>query len=99
MLSSLSDKTIVKSKRIKYDFAAQPWKYSGPGGWHFISLPKKLAKEMRDVLKPEEEGWGRLKVIAKIGNSEWQTAVWFDTRLNTTSIKSRNPGKRKSYYW
>ena len=39
--------TIVKSKGIKYEFAARPWQYNGPGGWHFISLPKNLAKEIR----------------------------------------------------
>lgn len=75
--------TIVKSKGIKYEFAARPWQYNGPGGWHFISLPKNLAKEIRNALKSEEEGWGRLKGIAKIGNSEWKTAIWFDTKMNT----------------
>jgi len=72
----------VKSKGIKYEFAARPWQYNGPGGWHFISLPTNLAKEIRNALK-SEEGWGRLKAIAKIGNSEWKTAIWFDTKLNT----------------
>jgi hypothetical protein len=24
-----------------------------------------------------------LKAIAKIGNSEWKTAIWFDTKMNT----------------
>ena len=74
---------MVKSKGIKYEFTALPWQYNGPGGWHFISLPKSLAKEIRHALKSEEEGWGRLKATAKIGNSEWQTAIWFDTKTNT----------------
>jgi len=74
---------IMNSKGIKYGFTATPWQYIGPGGWYFVSLPKKLAKEIRNALKSEEEGWGRLKVIARIGNSEWKTAIWFDTKLNT----------------
>lgn len=73
----------MKSKGIKYEFAAKPWQYSGPAGWHFVSLPKKLAKEIRNTLKSEEEGWGRLKATAKIGKSEWKTAIWFDTKMNT----------------
>jgi hypothetical protein len=73
----------MKSKGIKYEFTAKPWQYSGPAAWHFISLPKKLAKEIRKDLKSEEEGWGRLKAIAKIGNSEWKTAIWFDTKMDT----------------
>jgi len=68
---------------IKYEFEAEPWLYSGTGGWHFISLPVELAKEIRTYLKSEEEGWGRLKVRAKIGETEWKTAIWFDTKSNT----------------
>ena len=30
-----------------------------------------------------EEGWGRLKAIAKLGNSQWETAIWFDTKHKT----------------
>ena len=68
---------------IKYKFTAKPWLYAGPSGWHFVSLPKKLAQEIRNALKTEEEGWGRLKAKVKIGNSEWKTAIWFDTKMNT----------------
>jgi len=73
----------MKPAGIKYEFTAAPWQYEGPGGWIFVSLPKVLAKEIRDALKSEEEGWGRLKVTARIGSSEWGTAIWFDTKSNT----------------
>lgn len=69
--------------KIKYVFSGKPWQYPSSGGWHFVSLPQKMSKEIRDSLKSEEEGWGRLKAIAKIGNSEWKTAIWFDTKINT----------------
>ena len=35
------------------------------------------------MLKMEETGWGRLKAVARIGNSEWKTAIWFDTNHRT----------------
>lgn len=73
----------MKIKGIKYEFIAKPWQYTGPGAWHFVSLPNELAKEIRNALKSEEEGWGRLTATAKIGNSEWKTAIWFDTKVNT----------------
>lgn len=71
------------SSKIRYEFIAKPWQYAGPNGWHFVSLPKSLSKEIRKALKSQEEDWGRLKAIAQIGNSEWQTAIWFDTKMNT----------------
>lgn len=70
-------------KGIKYEFIAEPWQYAGPGGWHFVSLPKTISTEIRNLFKQEEEGWGRLKAIAKIGNNEWKTAIWFDSKWNT----------------
>ena len=73
----------MKSQKLKYEFIAKPWQYPGQNGWHFISLPKKLSKEIRNALRSEEEGWGRLRAMARIGNSEWNTAIWFDTKLNT----------------
>jgi hypothetical protein len=69
--------------KIKYEFIAEVWKHSSPGGWYFISLPKEFSSEIRENLKSEEEGWGRLKAIAKIGNCEWKTAIWFDTKRST----------------
>jgi hypothetical protein len=73
----------MPNKGIKYEFTARLWKFSGPGGWHFISFPEGLAKEIRNILKSEEEGWGRSRAIVKVGNSEWKAAIWFDTKLGT----------------
>jgi hypothetical protein len=60
----------VKSGGIKYEFTAYAWQYAGPGGWYFVSLPKDLSQEIRNILKSEEEGWGRLKATVQIGSSE-----------------------------
>ena len=68
--------------KIKFEFSATVWQYSSPGGCYFISLPKRLSKEIRKYFKKEEEGWGRLKAIAKIGDNELETAIWFDTKAD-----------------
>lgn len=57
------------------------WRH--PAGWYFLSLPPVMAAEIREALKWQEEGWGRLKARARIGNADWDTAIWFDTRLFT----------------
>ncbi len=59
------------------------WKHESPGGWHFVSLPKNVSLEIRGNLKWQEEGWGRMKAFAKIGELTWETAIWFDTKRNT----------------
>lgn len=81
--------------KIQYRFSAEPWQYVGQGGWIFASLPQKLSKEIRETFKREEEGWGRLTATAKIGNTEWQTAIWFDTKANTYLLPLKAEIRRK----
>lgn len=69
----------MDNQGTKYTFSAKIW-YSE---WYFVSLPKEMAQEIRDNFGQFEEGWGRLKSTAKIGNSEWKTAIWFDTKNQT----------------
>ena len=69
--------------KVKFEFSAKAYQYSSSTevcGWTFVSLPKKLSAEIRTNFKHLEEGWGRMKVTAKLGRSEWQTSIWFDTK-------------------
>lgn len=75
----LHDFELMKGK-IKYDFSAAVWKYTGAGGWFFVTLPIEISDEIRTNLKWQEEGWGRLQAKATIGNSGWDTAIWYDTK-------------------
>ena len=73
-------------EKTEYEFLAKAYQSSSSKemcGWIFVSLPKELSKEIRTNFKCLEEGWGRMKVIAKLGGSEWQTAIWFDTKQDT----------------
>ncbi len=82
--------------RIKYQFDATIWQYSSPqGGWFFVSLPVEISKEIRDSLKWMEEGWGRLKTLAKINNTEWETAIWFDTKRQTYLLPLKAAVRKK----
>jgi hypothetical protein len=74
----------MKGKGIQYEFTAKPWLYSPtPMSWYFIALPQEMANEIRENLKFQEEGWGRMKARAKVGNTEWETSIWFDTKHKT----------------
>ena len=81
--------------KIKYDITEKIWQHSSDGGWHFVSLPQNISKEIRDSFRSLEEGWGRLKVTAVIGNSEWKTAIWFDTKANTYLLPVKSSIREK----
>ncbi len=80
---------------IKYQFTAQIWRYEGAGGWYFISLPPELSAEIRSLLRSEEEGWGRLKATAAIGQSEWKTAIWFDSKRGTYLLPLKSEVRKR----
>ena len=52
--------------KIQYEFSAQTWQHAAPGGWYFVNLPVDVSSEIRAHFKWLEEGWGRLKVLAKL---------------------------------
>lgn len=68
-------------KNKKFTFSSKIWKYDGQAAWHFVSLPKILSKEIRKEFFDESAAWGSIKVIAKIGKTEWDTSIFPDTKL------------------
>ena len=81
--------------KIKYEFEATAWQHSLPTGWFFISLPVSMSAEIRQALKWQEEGWGRLKAVAKVGCCEWNTAIWFDTKQHTYLLPLKAEVRKK----
>lgn len=82
--------------RIRYSFTATIWQHVGPSAWFFVSLPPEMADEVRRLLGGEEEGWGRMKVSAQVGETRWDTAIWFDTKHNTYLLPLKQEVRKKA---
>lgn len=82
---------------MKFSFKSELWKSRGVGGWYFLTLPSRLSSEIREVHSVSEEGWGRLKTLAIIGNNKWNTSIWFDTKADAylLPVKSLIRSKEK----
>ena len=82
--------------KIKSEFSGKLWKYQSSGGWVFVSIPKGISKEIRENLKWQEEGWGRMKTSASIKEIKWNTAIWFDTKINTYLLPVKSEIRKKA---
>ena len=82
--------------RINYEFSSKLWKDASLGGWFFISLPHNLSIEIRESHQWQEEGWGRLKVTASIKENAWETAIWYDTKMNTYLLPVKSEIRKKA---
>ena len=54
-----------------------------------------MATEIRLANQAFEEGWGRLRVTAKIGELRWKTAIWYDTKLDTYLLPLKTEIRKK----
>ncbi len=55
------------------------WKSKDPSvtaAWHFITITGEAAAALRIKSKARKGGFGSVKVVAQIGNTEWSTSVF-----------------------
>jgi hypothetical protein len=64
-------------------FQAELWRYDGEAGWYFVSLPVELADTIRTEHGPLARGFGAVKVLVRIGSTQWATSVFPDAARGT----------------
>lgn len=65
---------------LSFDFTAECWLWQAEkAAWHFVSLPHEKSEEIKffnENLSSKKRGWGAVKVLAKIGNTQWRTSIF-----------------------
>ncbi|MFN8015435.1 MAG: DUF1905 domain-containing protein [Acidimicrobiia bacterium] len=56
------------------------WQSNTPGSWHFVSLPKTLSSDIKELFHEQSKGFGSLKVEATIGSTSWKTSIFPDNK-------------------
>ena len=73
-----------------YKFKAELWRWPGDGGWHFVTLPKKLFTEIRAT-----HGKGMIKVQTTIGKTSWNNSLFPHTKEGTYLISVKKIVREK----
>lgn len=69
---------------LTYRLKGKLWLYPGGGGWHFITLPKRQAAEIKGFFAgPGRRGWGSVRVKATIGETGWETSIFPDSKSSS----------------
>lgn len=66
-----------------YSFRGELWRYPEQAGWHFITLPRDLAEELRADAEPLRKGFGSIKVDAAVAGQRWSTSLFPDSRSSS----------------
>ena len=82
------------SKKKIHKFKSEIWLYQGAGAWHFASLPKNIAIEIKS-LKKFSRGWGSYPVKVTIGKTSWTTSIFPDSKNGTYLLPIKSEVRKK----
>lgn len=78
-----------------YTFKAKVWVFDGPGGWHFVTINKKISEEIYVMHKVIAKNWGSIPVQCQIGKTIWNTSIFRDTKSNAYLLPLRADIRKK----
>jgi hypothetical protein len=67
-----------------FTFTVPLWRWSGregtsePGSWCFVTLPRDVSDEIRELAAGPPRGFGSVRVAVETGSSRWDTSVFPD---------------------
>jgi hypothetical protein len=70
------------------DVTGEVWFWKGPAPWFFVTVPEAESEEIKAVESIVTYGWGMIPVNARIGDTEWYTALWPKDGLYILPIKA-----------
>lgn len=78
-----------------YHVEGEVWAYSGPGGWHFLTLPTELTDGLK-VLRGKSRAWGSLRVEVRLGEHRWRTSLFPDTKSGAFLLPIKADVRRRA---
>ena len=63
-----------------YTIKNKIWVWQGKGAWHFVTIPKNTADEIKAMFGYLKSGWGSLPVKLQLGQSVWKTSIFPDSK-------------------
>jgi Domain of unknown function (DUF1905) len=64
---------------MQFTFTAPLWLYSGKGAWHFVTLPKDAADEIK-FFNASAKGFMPISVTAQINDTVWKSSIFPDSK-------------------
>jgi hypothetical protein len=69
---------------VTYRIKARVWLHDGVAAWHFVTLPKGPAREIRMLVGGATgRGWESVPVVATLGATTWRTSIFPDKKAGS----------------
>jgi hypothetical protein len=61
---------------VEFEFAGVVIHWRGPSPYHFVAVPEDVAAAIHGVARDLTYGWGVIPAAARVGLTEWRTALF-----------------------
>ncbi len=58
------------------EFNGPIWFWRGPAPWYFVTVPTEQSETLKAISTLVTYGWGMIPVSVRIGQTDYQTALW-----------------------
>ena len=61
---------------MDFAFTGEVWEWRGPAPYYFVTVPDEESSQLKAVSSSVTYGWGMIPVLARIGETEWETSLF-----------------------
>ena len=61
---------------VEMEFTGNVWEWRGPAPFFFVTVPEAESRRLHAASPGVTYGWGMVPVRARIGGTEWRTALF-----------------------
>ena len=61
---------------MDFAFTGEVWEWRGPAPYYFVTVPDEESAQLKAVSSSVTYGWGMIPVLARIGETEWETSLF-----------------------
>lgn len=62
--------------QAQVEFSGEIWQWRGPAPYYFVTVPENQSVTLRALSSATNYAWGRIRVRAGVGDTEWETSLW-----------------------
>jgi hypothetical protein len=73
---------------MQLKFSNEVWYWRGPSPFHFVTVPELQSLRILKISKMVTYGWGAIPVLARVGETEWETSIFPKDGLYLVPLKN-----------
>lgn len=79
----------------EFKFKAKVWLFPGGAGWHMVTLPVEMSKDIDFFHADKKVGFGSIRVKVTTGKTTWDTSIFHDRKRNSYVLPLKSTIRKK----